>query len=98
MVGCPVNGNAGSIRDQNSAALFGRHRNTLSADRNNPGEAVMDPDGNIIMTESLGSSLVEVSTDMPQAPERGLIRQRNVLAIWATDTAPPASADDDGEL
>lgn len=98
MVGPPVSGNEDSIRYKNAAAMFGRHRNTLSADRNSGGEAVIDPDGKIIMTGSLGSSIGEDSTEIPRVVQRTVLRKRNVLALWATDTAPPANADDDGEL
>ncbi|MCF3651629.1 hypothetical protein [Synoicihabitans lomoniglobus] len=98
MMGPPVTGNSDSIRHQNAAAMFGRYRTLLTDNRNHSGEMILGPEGEVIMTGNLASPIGEDSTEPPLVANRTVLRLRNVLAIWATTTAAPTNADDDGEL
>ncbi len=98
MQGPPVTGNPDSVRYKNTAAMFGRYNKLMHDDRYGSGEMMLGPEGEVIMTGNLGSSVTDDESFEPAVPTRTVLRQRNVLAIWATDTAPPQDAADQGEL
>ncbi len=98
MQGPPVADNPDSVRYKNTAAMFGRYNKLMHDDRYGAGEMMIGPEGEVIMTGNLGSSAADEASFQPNVPTRTVLRQRNVLAIWATDTAPPQNAEDDGEL
>lgn len=96
--GPPVADNPDSIRYRNVAGLMGRYRRLVADDRNRSGEMMLGPDGEVIMTGDLASSVTDETDYGSTVVSREVVRRRNVLAVWTVATSPPDDATDDGEI
>ncbi|WP_221031412.1 hypothetical protein [Actomonas aquatica] len=96
--GPPAADNPDSLRYKNAAGMIGRYNRLMHDDRHGSGEMILGPEGEVIMTGNLGDNVTDEARFDSNIPQRTVLRQRNVLALWATRTTSPAHADDDGEL